>query len=159
MAVVPYIWIYKKYTAAGTALITAHDKAQRDAQHKAQQHGQHTHFDGNGQLLGKDPGHGSVELVNVAHAQITVQRIPPEMADLHRQRVQQAHGLQTSLDLCLGHFFVVCKVAFHRHEPQQAEHQRHNDEQGQNGAPDAFCEILHHSCAPLFSLLIQISIE
>ena len=141
------------------ALITAHDKAQRDAQHKAQQHGQHTHFDGNGQLLGKDLGHGSVELVNVAHAQITVQRIPPEMADLHRQRVQQAHGLQPGLDLCLGHFFVVCKVAFHRHEPQQAEHQRHNDEQGQNGASDAFCEILHHSRAPLFSLLIQISIE
>ena len=135
------------------------NKAQRDAQHKAQQHGQHTHFDGNGQLLGKDPGHGSVELVNVAHAQITVQRIPPEMADLHRKRIQQAHGLQPGLDLCLGHFFVVCKVAFHRHEPQQAEHQRHNDEQGQNGAPDAFCEILHHSCAPLFSLLIQISIE
>ena len=60
--------------------------------------------DGNGQLLGKDLGHGSVDLVNVAHAQITVQGIPPEMADLHRQRVQQAHGLQPGLDLCLGHF-------------------------------------------------------
>ena len=137
----------------------AHDKAQRDAENQAEQHGQHTHFDGNGQLLGKDLGHGSVELVNVAHAQITVQRVPPEMADLHRQRVQQTHGLQPGLNLCLGHFFVVGKIALYRHEPQQAEHQRHDDEQGQDRAPDAFCEIWHHRCAPHFSIEIQIPIE
>ena len=81
-----------------------------------------------------------------------------KMTEAQIQAGLQSMGLldplpvQIGLDLCLGHFFVVCKVAFHRHEPQQAEHQRHNDEQGQNGAPDAFCEILHHSRAPLFSL-------
>ena len=80
----------------------------------------------------------------MAHTEIAVQSVHPEPPDLHRQRVQQTHGLQTRLDLRLGHFFVVGKVALYRHQPQQAEHERHDDEQRQDGAPDAFCEILHH---------------
>ena len=140
-------------------LAPAHDKPQRDAQHKAQQHSQHAHLDGDGQLLGQDLGYRHVDLVDVAHAQVTVQGVFPEAADLHRQRVQQAHGLQTRLDLGRGHFFVVCKIAFHRHEPQQAEHQRYNDEQRQQRTPDALCEILHHSVHLSFSFEIQIRIE
>ena len=76
-----------------------------------------------------------------------MQGVLPEVPDLHRKRVQQAHGLQARLDLGLGHFFVICKVAFHRHQPQQAEHERYNDEQRQDGTPDAFCQIFQHICA------------
>ena len=34
------------------SLVLPHDKPQRNAQHKAEQHGQHAHLDGDGQLLG-----------------------------------------------------------------------------------------------------------
>ena len=75
------------------ALETAHEQAHRDADDKAQQHGVHAHLDGNGQLLGEDAGDGSVDLIDVAHAEVAVEHIDPEAADLHRQRVQQTHGL------------------------------------------------------------------
>ena len=125
----------------------AHQQAHGNADDQAQQHGEHAHLDGDGQLFGQDAGDRGVYLINMAHAQVAVEGIPPEAADLHRQRVQQAHGLKARLDLGLGHFFVVCKVAFHRHQPQQAEHERYNDEQRQDGTPDAFCQIFQHICA------------
>ena len=89
-------------------------------------------------------GDRGVYLIDMAHAKVAVQGVLPKAPYLHRQGIQKTHGLQPGLNLRLGHFFVVCKVAFHRHEPQQAEHQRHDDKQRQHRAPDALCKILHH---------------
>ena len=102
----------------------AHEQAQRDADDQAQQHGENTHLHRDGQLFGQDAGHRRIDLINMADAEVAVQCIPPEPPDLHRQRVQQAHGLEARLDLGLGHFFVVCKVAFHGHQPQQVKIER-----------------------------------
>ena len=71
----------------------AHQQTHGNADDQAQQHGEHAHLDGDGQLLGQDAGDRGVYLINMAHAQVAVEGIPPEAADLHRQRVQQAHGL------------------------------------------------------------------
>ena len=140
-------------------LEAAHEQPHGDAHHKAQQHGEHTHLHRDGQLLGQNAGDGGVHLINMAHAEVAVEGIPPEPPDLHRQRVQQTHGLQSGLDLRLGHFFVVCKVAFHGHQPQQAEHERHNDEQRQNRAPDAFGQIFEHICAhPSFVFSVSVCV-
>ena len=126
---------------------TPHEHAHGDADDKAQQHGVYTHLHRDGQLLGQDAGDGSVDLINMAHAQVAMQGIFPETDDLHRERVQQAHGLQAGLDLHLGHFFIVRKIAFHRHQPQKTEHERDDDEQCQNRAPDTFRQIFEHICA------------
>ena len=47
--------------------------------------GVHAHLDGDGQLLSEDAGDGGVDLIDVAHAEVAVEHIDPEAADLHRQ--------------------------------------------------------------------------
>ena len=128
----------------------AHHQPQGDAQNQGHHHGRHAHLDGDGQLVGEDVHHRHVDPVDVADPEIALEGVAPEPEDLHGQRVQQAHGLQAGLDLGLGHFFVVGKVAFHRHQPEQAEHERHDDEQRQDRMPDPLGQIFYHIRRPFF---------
>ena len=65
------------------------------------------------------------------------------------QRDRHPHALSRRRDPQgrLGHFFVVSKIAFHRHQPQKAENERDDNKQGQYRAPDAFRQIFEHICA------------
>ena len=119
-------------------LFSGHEHAQRAAQHQRDADGAQAEAHGIRHLLAEDLGHRGLGLQRHGAAEVEMNQIVIEVEQLLIPRVEQAHVFENLLFVFLVHRVrAAAEVSLHRHQAHQQEHDRNDDEHGDDGRADA----------------------
>ena len=132
------------------SLSLGHGRAQRDAQHQRERHGEHAHFDGQRRLLGDDAGDGRAHAVAGGGAQIPVHQALQEVPKLYRDGIVEAQLVELGLDHRLVRLLKIIKIALDRHLAQQNKDHRNDDQQRQKRGGQPLQGVFQHALFTTF---------
>ena len=126
-----------------------HKNTKRKTQSQRDGEGGETEAEGDGDLLCDNLVDGYADSVFVGYAQIAMEELGVETAQLLVQGVVQAQRIQFDLDLHLGHLVEVFEITLDGHEPQQGEENGDDDEHGEQGTEFVYQDSVyrHGLCA------------